>query len=36
MFVSLTQVCIVYVVKEVVSFRWLGQLMGMACKTTFT
>ena len=26
------QVCIVYIVKEVASFWWLGQLMGMACK----
>ena len=35
MFVSLTRVCIVYVVKEVVSFQEaqaLGQLMGMAHK----
>ena len=32
MFVSLSQVCVVYVVKEVVSFRGLGQLMGMARK----
>ena len=32
MFVPLTQVCIVYVVKEVASFRWIGQLMGVADK----
>ena len=35
MLVSLTRVCIVYVVKEVVSFQGaqaLGQLMGMAHK----
>ena len=34
MFVSLTQVCVVYVVKEVTSFRGLGQLMGVARKRT--
>ena len=30
----LTRVCIVYVVKEVTSFRGLGQLMGVARKRT--
>ena len=34
MFVSLTQLCVVYVVKEVMSFRRLSQLMGMAQKKT--
>ena len=40
MFVSLMQVCVVYVVyvvKEVTSFPGgLGQLMGVACKRTRT
>ena len=30
----LTRVCVVYVVKEVTSFRGLGQLMGVARKRT--
>ena len=30
MFVSLTQVCVVYIVKEVGSFWGLSQLTGMA------
>ena len=34
MFVSLTRVCVVYVVKEVTSFRGLGQLMGVARNRT--
>ena len=34
MFVSLRRVCVVYVIKEVVSFWWLSQLMGVACKRT--
>ena len=35
MFVSLTRVCVVYVVEEVTSFRGgLGQLMGVARKRT--
>ena len=33
MFVSFAQLCVVYVVKEVASFRELGQLMGVARKT---
>ena len=33
---SLARVCVVYVVKKVESFRGLGQLMGMACKRTYT
>ena len=36
MFVSLMQVCVVYVVKEVASFRGLGQLMGVAHNRTHT
>ena len=32
--VSLTQVCVVYVVKEVTSFRGLGQLMCVARNRT--
>ena len=36
MFVSLVRVCVVYVVKEVVSFRGLSQLMGMAHKRMHT
>ena len=28
--------CVVYVVKKVASFRGLGQLMGVACKSTHT
>ena len=32
MFVSLTQVCIVYVVKKLRHSRGLGQLMGVARK----
>ena len=31
-FVSLARLCVVYVVKEVASFRGLGQLMGVARK----
>ena len=31
---SLTRVCVVYVVKEVASFRGLGQLMGVARNRT--
>ena len=34
MFVSLARLCVVYVVKEVASFPGLGQLMGVARKTT--
>ena len=34
MFVSLTRVCVVYVVKEVALFRGLSQLMGMARNRT--
>ena len=36
MFVSLARLCVVYVVKEVASFRGggLGQLMGVARKRT--
>ena len=35
MFVSLARLCVVYVVKEVVSFPGgLGQLMGVARKRT--
>ena len=35
MFVSLAQACVVYVVKEVTSFRGgLSQLMGVAHKRT--
>ena len=34
MFVSLTRVCIVYVVKEVALFPGLGQLMSVARKRT--
>ena len=30
MFVSLARACVVYVVKEVASFRGLSQLMGVA------
>ena len=30
------RLCIVYVVKEVMSFPGLGQLMGVACKRTCT
>ena len=33
-FISPTRVCVVYVVKEVTSFRGLGQLMGVARKRT--
>ena len=36
MFVPLTRVCIVYVVKEVAPFRWLFQLMGVADKRMHT
>ena len=36
MFVSLARVCVVYVVKEVASFRGLSQLMGMVSKRTHT
>ena len=32
MFVALTRVCVVYVVKEVTSFRGLGQLMAWRVK----
>ena len=32
MLVSLTRLCLVYVVKEVTSFQGLSQLMGMARK----
>ena len=32
MFVSLRRVCVVYVIKEVVSFWWLSQLMGWRVK----
>ena len=32
MFVSLAQLCVVYVVKEVASFQGLGQLMGVVHK----
>ena len=30
--VSLTRVCVVYIFKEVASFRGVSQFMGMACK----
>ena len=36
MFVSLARVCVVYVFKEVASFRGLGQLMGVAHDRTHT
>ena len=33
-FVSLARLCVAYVVKEVASFRGLGQLMGVVRKIT--
>ena len=36
MLVSHTQLCIVYVVKEVASLQGLGELMGVACNRTCT
>ena len=36
MLVSHTQLCIVYVVKEVASLQGLGELMDVACNRTCT
>ena len=36
MFVSLTQVCVVYVAKEVASNRGARSIMGVVCNRTHT